>query len=36
VVPERIEFWQQRPFRHHDRQRFTRDGVGWRAEWLFP
>jgi pyridoxamine 5'-phosphate oxidase len=36
VVPERIEFWQQRPFRHHDRQRFTRDGEDWRAEWLFP
>jgi pyridoxamine 5'-phosphate oxidase len=36
VVPERMEFWQQRPFRHHDRQRFTRDGDGWRAEWLYP
>jgi pyridoxamine 5'-phosphate oxidase len=36
VVPERIEFWHQRPFRHHDRQRFTRDGDGWRMEWLFP
>jgi len=36
VVPARIEFWQQRAFRHHDRQRFTRDGEGWRAEWLFP
>lgn len=36
VVPERIEFWQQRAFRHHDRQRFTRDGEAWRAEWLFP
>ena len=36
VVPGRIEFWQQRAFRHHDRQRFTRDGATWRAEWLFP
>ena len=36
VVPERIEFWHQRPFRHHDRQRFTRDADGWRSEWLFP
>ncbi|MBI5766698.1 MAG: pyridoxamine 5'-phosphate oxidase [Verrucomicrobia bacterium] len=36
VVPDVIEFWQQRAFRHHDRQRFTRDGEGWRAEWLFP
>lgn len=36
VVPATIEFWQQRAFRHHDRQRFTRDGDSWRAEWLFP
>ena len=36
IVPEWIEFWQQRAFRHHDRQRFTRDGATWRGEWLFP
>lgn len=36
VVPDTIEFWVQRPFRHHDRQRFTRDGDRWRHEWLFP
>jgi pyridoxamine 5'-phosphate oxidase len=36
VTPEVIEFWHQRPFRHHDRQRFTREGDGWRHEWLFP
>jgi pyridoxamine 5'-phosphate oxidase len=36
VVPHQIEFWQQRAFRHHDRQRYTRDGGGWRDEWLFP
>jgi pyridoxamine 5'-phosphate oxidase len=36
VVPEQIEFWQQRAFRHHDRQRFSRDGESWRDEWLFP
>ncbi len=36
VVPERIEFWQQRAFRHHDRQRFVRENGGWRADWLFP
>ena len=36
VVPTRIEFWQQRPFRHHDRQRFTREREGWSHEWLFP
>jgi pyridoxamine 5'-phosphate oxidase len=36
VVPERIEFWHQRPFRHHDRQVFLREGAGWRQQWLFP
>lgn len=36
VVPRSIEFWQQRAFRHHDRQRFTREGEAWRGEWLFP
>jgi pyridoxamine 5'-phosphate oxidase len=36
VVPERIEFWHQRPFRHHDRQLFVREGDGWREQWLFP
>jgi len=36
VVPRQIEFWQQRAFRHHERQRFTRTGESWRDEWLFP
>jgi pyridoxamine 5'-phosphate oxidase len=36
VVPQQIEFWHQRPFRHHDRQRFTRIGQSWHHEWLFP
>ena len=36
VVPQQIEFWHQRPFRHHDRQRFTRIGTAWHHEWLFP
>jgi pyridoxamine 5'-phosphate oxidase len=36
VVPGQIEFWHQRPFRHHDRQRFTRIGPAWHHEWLFP
>jgi pyridoxamine 5'-phosphate oxidase len=36
VTPERIEFWQQRPFRHHDRQVFVREIDTWRTQWLFP
>jgi pyridoxamine 5'-phosphate oxidase len=36
VKPERIEFWQERPFRLHDRVLFTRDAGRWRKERLFP
>jgi pyridoxamine 5'-phosphate oxidase len=36
VAPEEIEFWQDKPFRLHDRLQFLRAGDGWRAQWLFP
>jgi pyridoxamine 5'-phosphate oxidase len=36
VVPQRIEFWQERPFRLHDRFLFIREGEAWRRERLFP
>jgi pyridoxamine 5'-phosphate oxidase len=36
VAPERVEFWQERPFRLHDRVLFTRDGETWRKQRLFP
>ena len=34
MKPERIEFWQGRPNRLHDRFRYTRDGESWRIERL--
>ena len=36
VVPARFEFWQEAPFRLHDRTVFTRDGTGWTIGKLFP
>jgi len=36
VVPSRVEFWQDMPFRLHDREVFTRDGESWRSVLLYP
>lgn len=36
VVPQRIEFWVQKPFRLHERIVYTRDADGWRTQMLFP
>lgn len=36
LVPVEIEFWVNRPFRLHDRLRFTRAGGGWKTVRLFP
>lgn len=36
IVPDVIEFWEERPFRIHERLRFTRDGSSWKRERLAP
>jgi len=36
VTPERIEFWQGRPDRLHDRLCYVREAEGWRIQRLAP
>jgi pyridoxamine 5'-phosphate oxidase len=36
IAPTTIEFWQDKPFRLHDRVVFSREGDGWRKVRLYP
>jgi len=36
IVPDRIEFWENKPFRLHDRLVYHRVGDGWTTEKLYP
>jgi pyridoxamine 5'-phosphate oxidase len=36
LAPAQIEFWEERPFRLHDRIIYRRDGDGWAVTRLYP
>ncbi|WP_210497194.1 pyridoxamine 5'-phosphate oxidase [Microvirga antarctica] len=36
IAPAAIEFWQDKPFRLHDRIQFTKEADGWRKVRLYP
>lgn len=36
VIPDTIEFWQEMPYRLHDRVLYEKKGKGWKQTRLFP
>lgn len=36
IIPQEIEFWVNRPYRLHDRKRFTCEAGHWAHEMLYP
>lgn len=36
VIPQEIEFWEEQPFRLHNRLVYTRDGTSWSTKKLYP
>ena len=36
LTPAAMEFWHDRPYRLHERRRFTREGRGWASTLLYP
>ena len=36
LVPDRIEFWKEQPDRLHERELYTRNGIGWKTTLLAP
>jgi pyridoxamine 5'-phosphate oxidase len=36
VIPDRIEFWSDRPHRLHERRLFTLENGGWTERLLYP
>jgi pyridoxamine 5'-phosphate oxidase len=36
VVPDYLEFWQDMPFRLHDRRTYTKEGAAWTTGALYP